>query len=183
MINTLTKTITQLWRDMPSYYKARWEHYEIRAQPSSTVRLFLMLLTLSRRDLVPVFDGAELRLNIRGIKHNRNAESKLNYEWYVCEEESDRQMLKGAGELLLSHANTIHTKYDAITIEQLTILGRYKLKIRLSNNINGKSDYMAISRFTVRDWDDFSMNIVWPVLLALVITFIGGLIGWFLRGG
>ena len=183
MINAFANTLAQLWRDMPSYYKTSWEDYRVRPQPNSLIRLIAMAITFLRRDIIPVFDGTELTLDLRGQKNNKQAESNLHYEWDICDEDNGDRLQTGLGEILLSRAGAIATKQKAIRIEQIAKPGKYILRIKLSNNIYGASGYMTISRFTVRDWDDFCLAVVWPVLLWLFVSFIGGVIGWFLRGG
>lgn len=183
MFNTPINTVIQLWRDMPSYYGVSWETYKVKPQPNSLIRLFAMIIAFLQRDIVPIFDGTELILDLRGQKNNKRAESKLNYEWEVCDEDSGKRVKTGLGEIILPRVGAIVTKQKAIHIEQLTKPAKYLLRIKLSNNIYGVSDYMTISRFTVRDWDDFCASVIWPVLIAVSLSIIGGMVGWFLRGG
>ncbi len=179
---TLLASIAQYWRDMPSYFKVSWQDYRVRPRPNSILRLSMMAFTSFKRDIMPVFDGTELILDLRGQKINKLAESRLNYKWIVCDENNNRETQEGLGEIMLPRIGAIFTELKAIKIKQIIIPGKYVLRIQLSNDINGVSDYQDISRFTVRDWDDFCLGVVWPVLLAVLISLIGGVIGWFLRG-
>ncbi len=177
------RDLAQVWRDMPSYFKIHWESYEVRLQPNSAIRLMMMLITFRKRDIMPVFDGTELAFNVRAIRTNKQAESKLHYEWAICEDGSDERVRQGLGDMVLRRTGWVSTRRGAINFEPLTAVGRYAIKIRLTNNFNGSSDYKIAARFTVRDWDDFCKDIIWPVLVAVLLASVGGVVGWFSRGG
>jgi hypothetical protein len=166
---------------MPAFQRQRWGNYNVQAQPSDPKRIIVGGLFFVH--LLPYFYGTNIQFDLVTWRRDKKAERYINYEWQLCSPDEHDVIRHGEGEVDAKFIHFYNFKKNAINIGLLSICRQYKVRLRVGDRISGWGDYKTIVEFTLKDLDDFYTQFVLPILVALFIGFIGGVIGWFIRGG
>lgn len=165
---------------MPRFIKQKWNVYSIRpAACHNDVKRSLIGFYLLN-DWLPYFDSTDIKIDMYIRKKIKNEEDKIDYEWTLFDDELHPiPNVNGSGSI--DKLNTIWNQKAIISLGILDYLGRAKLMVKISDS-KGSSDYMAIAKFNILDWDLFCEDKILPVAIGTGLAILGGFIGWIARG-
>lgn len=169
---------------MPNFNKHRWNGYVFQFRVHDYIRGFVHFIF--HHDFLPYFYGTRIVFDQEVYRVDKNADKTIKYNWRLCSPDDQQEYASGKG---IVETSVISFKYfhlpsyqeKAIDIGSLSICTQYKVQIMYSTS-KETSPYFTISEFTLKDRDDFYAQIIVPVLLAIIISIIGGIAGWFIRG-
>ena len=175
-------TYDRIQGKMPAFQQQRWHDYKIVAQPSDIKRIILGAFLWTH--LLPYFYGTNIQFDLVVWRFGKEADKSIRCEWELCSPDDKKRFGHGDSQLNASIYGGFFYNFNkyAINIGRLSICRQYKVRYKLTDS-KETSDFMTVAEFTLKDLDDFYAQYVLPIFVYLFIGFIGGVIGWVLRGG
>jgi hypothetical protein len=170
---------------MPTFNKQRWNGYAFQFRVHDCIRGFIH--SIFHHDFLPYFYGTNIVFDQEVYRIDKNADKTIKYNWRLCSPNEQQEYDSGNGSIETSvisykHFHLPSYQEKSIDIGRLSICIQYKVQIMYSTS-KEVSPYITIAEFTLKDRDEFYAQIVIPVLLAIAVSLVGGIVGWFLRGG
>lgn len=164
---------------MPLFTRPKWNGYEIHAKP--TERDFFRSSDICR--LLPYFWDSPIcfDFSIYPYKVGRtNNDKSIDYEWELCGLD-DKPIKDGKDSIVIPHKSITTKKWtskeSAFYLGYLPPNQHYRLRVRVKDLLNNKSDWLVIAAFTVKDRDDYYIQ-----MLILIVGIGFTTLLWLLGG-
>jgi hypothetical protein len=178
---------------MPAFFMQDWNRYKVKIVPNDSIRNFVRTLLLSH-DILPYFYGPiSFNLKITTPPKKDVSNQIIDYKWALCCSRDEKQIKFGEGKIQFTDIKpydteknkkgdmtrinkTVFSKIGAIDLGHMSILDQYKITMNFSDSAGITSEDMIMAEFTLKDRDEFSLNIV-SILLAAFFGAAFGILG------
>jgi hypothetical protein len=109
-------------------------------------------------------------------QHKLSKIKELEYEWRLVKGNSNELCKSGKGKIRLHRWWILSEQSKAIVLKRISEQEQYRLQIRIIDN-KDTSPYMDMLEFTIKDKDDYGMNLLWVIVSALIGAVVGAIIG------
>ena len=159
---------------MPHLKKIRWNDYKIQIQPAQRDKRSLLFI-----NLLPFFWDGEIRFDLVITPRSKMPDDTWTYKWEL--RDLDNTVIKkGQDTIEISHMTLLKDwvrKELAISLGYLHPNKHYNLFITFTNGLGLQSDRLPMAAFTVKDRDEYYMQ-----LLILLVALGFGFLMWILGG-
>lgn len=164
---------------MPTYYPIRWDNYSIRIIHEHFFRQIITIYSLANTEILPYFYSTWLSFNLMIRRHAYDKNIKeLYYKWRLVKSENNEivEGKMGEGRIKIHRWWLLNEKYHAIELKRISKQDQYKLQIEITD-VNKTSPYFDILEFTIKDKDEYSLNLFWVIISAIIGAVVGGIVG------